>query len=71
MSEMLFIIDMQNDYVDNEKGKLSVLNATTIVPKILQETKKQEEQGEPVYYTLDQHVLSIKINARKKKNNGE
>lgn len=69
---MLFIIDMQNDYVDNEKGKLSVLNATTIVPKILQETKKQEEQGEPVvYYTLDQHVLSIKINARKKKNNGE
>lgn len=53
---MLFIIDMQNDFVDNEKGKLPVPNAATIVPKILQEIKKQEEKGEPIYYTLDQHA---------------
>lgn len=52
---MLFIIDMQNDFVDNEKGKLPVPGAAAIVPKILQEIKKQEEQGEPIYYTLDQH----------------
>lgn len=58
MNEMLFIIDMQNDYVDNEKGKLSVPNATTIVPNIIQEIKKQEEQGEPIYYTLDQHATN-------------
>lgn len=55
MCEMLFIIDMQNDYVDDKKGKYPVPNATAIVPNIIQEIKKQEEQGEPIYYTLDQH----------------
>ena len=40
---MLFIIDMQNDFVDNEKGKLPVPGAAAIVPKIIQEIKKQEE----------------------------
>ncbi|SFH65789.1 cysteine hydrolase family protein [Pisciglobus halotolerans] len=52
---MLFVIDMQNDYVDPEKGAMVVEGAKEIVPNILQEIRRQEEQGEPIYYTLDKH----------------
>lgn len=54
---MLFIIDMQNDFVDNEKGVLAVPNAAKIVPKIIEEIHHQEEKGEPIYYTINQHDL--------------
>ncbi|MCM3511916.1 cysteine hydrolase family protein [Carnobacterium inhibens] len=54
---MLFVIDMQNDFVDEEKGVLSVKNAEKLVPKIIQEIKEQEKKGEPIYYTLNQHEL--------------
>ena len=54
---MLFIIDMQNDFVDNEKGVLAVPNAAKIVPKIIEEIHRQEEKGEPIYYTINQHDL--------------
>ena len=54
---MLFVIDMQNDFVDNEKGILAVPNAAKIVPKIIEEIHRQEEKGEPIYYTINQHDL--------------
>lgn len=54
---MLFIIDMQNDFVDKEKGVLAVPDAEKIVPKIIEEIHRQEEKGEPIYYTLNQHDL--------------
>ncbi|MBC9824543.1 cysteine hydrolase family protein [Carnobacterium inhibens] len=54
---MLFVIDMQNDFVDEEKGILSVPNAEKLVPKIVKEIKKQEKEGEPIYYTLNQHDI--------------
>ena len=67
MWEMLFIIDMQNDYVDDRKGKYPVPNATAIIPNIIQEIKKQEEQGEPIYYTLDQHDTEADDRSEKEK----
>ncbi len=54
---MLFVIDMQNDFVDKEKGILSVSNAEKLVPKIIKEVQEQEKKGEPIYYTLNQHEL--------------
>lgn len=54
---MLFVIDMQNDFVDEEKGILSVKNAEKLVSKIIQKIKDQEKKGEPIYYTLNQHEL--------------
>ena len=54
---MLFIIDMQNDYVDEEKGILAVQGAEKIVSKIIKEIHRQENKGEPIYYTLNQHDL--------------
>lgn len=54
---MLFIIDMQNDFVDEEKGILAVQGAEKIVPKIIEEIHRQEEKNEPIYYTLNQHDL--------------
>lgn len=54
---MLFIIDMQNDFVDKGKGILAVPDAEKIAPKIIEEIHRQEEKGEPIYYTLNQHDL--------------
>ena len=54
---MLFVIDMQNDFVDEGKGILSVTNAEKLVPKIIKEIQEQEKKGEPIYYTLNQHEL--------------
>ncbi|AEB30707.1 isochorismatase hydrolase [Carnobacterium sp. 17-4] len=54
---MLFVIDMQNDFVDEDKGMLSVTNAEKLVPKIINKIQEQDEKGEPVYYTLNQHEL--------------
>ncbi|SDQ24543.1 cysteine hydrolase [Carnobacterium viridans] len=54
---MIFVIDMQNDFVDEDKGILSVTNAKELVPKIIKEIQEQEKKGEPVYYTLNQHEL--------------
>lgn len=53
---MLFIIDMQNDYV-NKKGRYSIENADKIVPNIIKEIEKSERENEDIYYTLDMHDL--------------
>ena len=62
---MLFIIDMQNDYVDKDSGAHIVEEASTIVPTIIQEIKKAEASGEPIYYTLDQHDTKNEERSRK------
>lgn len=54
---MLFVIDMQNDFVAKGKGILLVENAEKLVPKIIREIANQEEKGEPIYYTLNQHDI--------------
>ncbi|WP_035051306.1 isochorismatase family cysteine hydrolase [Carnobacterium pleistocenium] len=54
---MLFVIDMQNDFVIEKRGLLSVPNAEKLIPEIIKEIKEQENKGEPIYYTLNQHNI--------------
>lgn len=50
---MLFIIDMQNNYL-NPKGKETYIEGSeNLVPGIIEKIKKYEERGEKVFYTLD------------------
>lgn len=50
---MLFIIDMQNEYVDKEKGKNYVKNSEKIVDGIIKKIKEYEKKGEYIFYTSD------------------
>ena len=52
---MLFVVDMQNDFVDQKRGIMAVPGGEEIVPGILARIKKVEEDGETVVYTLNEH----------------
>lgn len=54
---MLFIIDMQNDYVDEENGSSYVKDAETLVPGIINRIKFYEERGDKIFYTSDINLL--------------
>ena len=50
---MLFVIDMQNDYIDRKKGKYYIKDSEKIVEGIINKIKECEERGEYIYYTCD------------------
>lgn len=62
---MLFIIDMQNDFVDQKKGKMLVEGANKLVPHIKEKIKAYEGDGDKIFYTLDIHE-KMKDDRRKK-----
>ncbi len=54
MKQALLIIDMQNDFV-LEGAPLSVAQAQTVIPKILEILGKFRDRGQPVFHVLRVH----------------
>lgn len=52
---MLFIIDAQNDFLNQQRGKMIVENADKLVPGIVEKIKEYEERGDKIFYTLNIH----------------
>lgn len=52
---MLVIIDMQNDFIDQGKGKMVVKEADKLVSGTIQKIKEYEKRGDLVLYTLNIH----------------
>lgn len=52
---MLFIVDMQNDFIDQDNGKMAVKDANYLVPKIIEKIEKYEENKDLIFYTLNIH----------------
>ncbi|HLR20846.1 MAG TPA: isochorismatase family protein [Tissierellaceae bacterium] len=52
---MLFIIDMQNDFVDQIHGKMAVKHADQLVPNIIKKIKEYEEKKDLIFYTKNIH----------------
>lgn len=50
---MLFIIDMQNEYVDKKNGGRYVRDSEKIVDGIIGKIKEYEEKSEFIFYTSD------------------
>lgn len=50
---MLFVIDMQNDYIDREKGNKYIEDSEKIVKGIKDKIKEAEINGQYIYYTSD------------------
>lgn len=52
---MLFIIDMQNDFVDQQRGLMPVKGAEKLVEGIAGKIKEHEDKGDLIFYTIDIH----------------
>ncbi|MDR7856638.1 isochorismatase family protein [Tissierella sp.] len=50
---MLFIIDMQNSYIDKDKGERYIKDSEKMVDGIIDKIKKTEEKGEYIFHTVD------------------
>lgn len=50
---MLFIIDIQNNYVDSSKGNMYVKNSEKLIPGIIRKIEEYKEKGDEIFYTLD------------------
>ena len=49
---MLFIIDIQNNYLDkNSQGYIK--GSETLLPKIIEKIKEYEEKKDEIFYTID------------------
>lgn len=66
--DMLFIIDMQNDYVDRKQGKNYVTDSEKIVEGIINKIKEYEGKGEYIFYTSDIPIKENKDNFKKGNN---
>ncbi len=55
MRRVLIVVDMQNDFVD-EEGALSSPAARDIIPFVCQEVQRALETGDEVVFTLDTHL---------------
>lgn len=52
---MLFVIDMQNDFIHEEKGLMPVKKGADIVSGILSKIREYEDNGDLIFYTLNFH----------------
>lgn len=50
---MLFIIDIQNNYVDSRKGQMYVKDSEKLLPGIIRKIEEYKEKGDEIFYTLD------------------
>ena len=52
---MLFIIDIQNDFLDSKRGKMFVNGSEELVDGIIKKIKEYEKRNEKIFYTLNIH----------------
>ena len=55
LSEVLIVVDMQNDFIN---GSLGTKEAQAIVPKVAKKIKEYKEAGKQVIFTRDTHPVN-------------
>jgi len=50
---VLFIVDMQNNYIDKVNGERYIKDSERMVERIINRIKKSEEKGKYIFYTVD------------------
>lgn len=50
---MLFIIDIQNNYVNPNKGQMYVKNSEKLLPGIIEKIVEYKKTGDEIFYTTD------------------
>lgn len=62
---MLFIVDMQNNYLDEENGEMYVPDSEHLISDIIEKIKEYKEKDDYIFYTLDiyaedeKHLLNV------------
>lgn len=52
---MLFVIDMQNDFIDQSKGKMKVYKADRIINGIIEKIDEYNSKEDIIFYTINIH----------------
>ena len=50
---MLFIVDIQNNYVDADHGQMYVKDSEKLIPGIIKKIDRYRKKGDEIFYTLD------------------
>lgn len=50
---MLFIVDVQNNYLDKDRGEWYIPGSEDLIPGIIEKIKEYEAKGDCILYTLD------------------
>lgn len=50
---MLFIVDMQNNYLHSQRGEKYVPGSENLVSGVIEKIKEYREKGDYIFYTLD------------------
>lgn len=66
---MLFIIDIQNNYIDSINGKMYVRNSENLLSGIIEKIKEYEVKNDEIFYTLDIYTED-KINITEESDKG-
>lgn len=64
MSQLLVVVDMQNDFIT---GSLGTKEAEGILDKVVEKIEKYKKEGHRVFYTRDTHEVGY-LNTREGKN---
>jgi nicotinamidase/pyrazinamidase len=54
--EMLFVIDMQNDFIDQDQGKMAIKGADALIEPIKEKILAYRKNGDLVVFTKDSHI---------------
>ena len=57
---MLFIIDMQNKFLDPESDSY-VKDSEKLIPKIIEKIKEYEDKDDIIFYTLDIELVLKRV----------
>ncbi len=53
---MLFVIDLQNDFIDQNQGKMAINGADALIEPIKKKIREYREKGDLVVFTKDSHI---------------
>lgn len=59
---MLFIVDIQNNFI-NREGNMYIEGSEDLIPVIIEKIKSHREKGDYIFYTLDVYVKKEKHKA--------
>lgn len=62
---MLFIVDMQNNYLDKNKGEMYVPNSENLISDVIKEIKEFRKKEDYIFYTLDIYTKKEKYGSNK------
>ena len=56
---MLIIVDIQNNYIDANKGTMYVKDSEKLLPAIIEKIEEYKKKGDEIFYTIDIYTKTL------------